>query len=431
MGNRLGDIQFLTQLIIIIKTKPRIMEQPNLLQLFPALLPTEDASPIVKFIGNLGKGTLVYEPTLAKREKDEQNQHLYLCSTLPIKEGDWAMFGKHLGKVVRIYTDKENYHLLEFENSGVDVLVKNCVRVEFTTDLKLCKMRKILKTGTTDSPELGKIKSWTYGDVEVPAIDGNTKAISHVTARNGLGKVSFLEEYCKRYNQKGVDWESQRVAYGNSLREILEPELQKDNQKGDVEKLDGDKWKLTAKLYELAEGKIGVVDMLEWIDDYNQKGNQKETNSIKERSILVPQGIKDMVSKRVEEVDVEKLAEKYICDGKDFKAEGLSEYQNGKMNGFVDGYNQALQSNAGGFSLEEVKEIARKFTRAATPSKFIVGIDERFEQVWNLNFPKSLTPKQGEIEMWCEMEYLPAQGHGTVSQHKIKLINGEPVIYFK
>ena len=57
----------------------------NQLKLIPILLPTEDASPIVKFIANLGKGTLVYEPTLGKREKDEQNQHLYLCSTLPIK----------------------------------------------------------------------------------------------------------------------------------------------------------------------------------------------------------------------------------------------------------------------------------------------------------------------------------------------------------
>jgi hypothetical protein len=28
-----------------------------------------------------------------------------------------------------------------------------------------------------------------------------------------------------------------------------------------------DKWKLTAKLYELAEGKIGVVDVLEWLDN--------------------------------------------------------------------------------------------------------------------------------------------------------------------
>ena len=38
------------------------------------------------------------------------------------------------------------------------------------------------------------------------------------------------------------------------------------------------------------------------------------------------------------------------------------------------------------YTLSEVKEIARKFTRAATPSKYIQGIDERFEKIWNINF---------------------------------------------
>jgi hypothetical protein len=38
------------------------------------------------------------------------------------------------------------------------------------------------------------------------------------------------------------------------------------------------------------------------------------------------------------------------------------------------------------YTLAEVKEIARKFTRAATPSKYIQGIDERFEKIWKLNF---------------------------------------------
>jgi len=38
------------------------------------------------------------------------------------------------------------------------------------------------------------------------------------------------------------------------------------------------------------------------------------------------------------------------------------------------------------YTLEEVKEIAIKFTRAATPSKYIQGIDERFEKIWKINF---------------------------------------------
>jgi hypothetical protein len=38
------------------------------------------------------------------------------------------------------------------------------------------------------------------------------------------------------------------------------------------------------------------------------------------------------------------------------------------------------------YTKEEVKKIALAFTRAATPSKYIGGIDDRFEQVWQLNF---------------------------------------------
>jgi hypothetical protein len=38
------------------------------------------------------------------------------------------------------------------------------------------------------------------------------------------------------------------------------------------------------------------------------------------------------------------------------------------------------------YTLSEVKEIARKFTIAATPSKYIKGIDERFEKIWKINF---------------------------------------------
>jgi len=38
------------------------------------------------------------------------------------------------------------------------------------------------------------------------------------------------------------------------------------------------------------------------------------------------------------------------------------------------------------YTLSEVKEIARKFTRAATPSEYIKGIDERFDKIWKINF---------------------------------------------
>ncbi|MFO7970033.1 MAG: hypothetical protein R6U15_08005 [Candidatus Izemoplasmatales bacterium] len=54
---------------------------------------------------------------------------------------------------------------------------------------------------------------------------------------------------------------------------------------------------------------------------------------------------------------------------------------------------KSQQLNIGGgfpikdtYTKEEVKKIALAFTRAATPSKYIDGIEDRFEKVWQLNF---------------------------------------------
>ena len=38
------------------------------------------------------------------------------------------------------------------------------------------------------------------------------------------------------------------------------------------------------------------------------------------------------------------------------------------------------------YTLAEVKEIAIKFTLAATPSYHLQGVYERFEEIWKLNF---------------------------------------------
>lgn len=45
------------------------------------------------------------------------------------------------------------------------------------------------------------------------------------------------------------------------------------------------------------------------------------------------------------EVDVEKMAEEALISHPDFKAEGYSDYQNGRFNGIVEGYKQALEDN--------------------------------------------------------------------------------------
>ena len=59
--------------------------------------------------------------------------HLYITSDEEIKEGDCVLFGNHVGKVRRIYT-KENYQLIEFDNSSVDVQIIHCKKIIATTD---------------------------------------------------------------------------------------------------------------------------------------------------------------------------------------------------------------------------------------------------------------------------------------------------------
>lgn len=39
------------------------------------------------------------------------------------------------------------------------------------------------------------------------------------------------------------------------------------------------------------------------------------------------------------------------------------------------------------FTKAEVKEIALKFTKAATPSRLMDGVEERFNKLWDINFP--------------------------------------------
>lgn len=48
------------------------------------------------------------------------------------------------------------------------------------------------------------------------------------------------------------------------------------------------------------------------------------------------------------------------------------------------------------YTLEEVKAIALKFTKAATPSEYIVGIEERFNQVFDINFPSQPSEQKQE-----------------------------------
>ena len=44
-------------------------------------------------------------------------------------------------------------------------------------------------------------------------------------------------------------------------------------------------------------------------------------------------------------VNVEKLAEEIVTSHPDFKTEGFSDYQNGKLNGIIEGFNKSMELN--------------------------------------------------------------------------------------
>lgn len=131
----------------------------------PILLPTEDVSPIYK----IGEQATLYCGTRS-HYTDSKRQHLYLCSSEEIKEGDWVL---RPDKVVMKMSNKDMLDYLESESSATKKII-------FTTD------HELIVNG-------------------VPAIDGNTKAmikeeLTDTYFQQGY-EVSFLEEYCKRHNQ--------------------------------------------------------------------------------------------------------------------------------------------------------------------------------------------------------------------------------------
>lgn len=138
-------------------------------KLKPILIPTEDASIIY-----LQYDLLRIGKHIVKSKGEESNQHLYLVSDQPIKEGDWCLNitwekedgGKRIGKADVFYKELEG-----------SIRWKKII---LTTDPKL------IADG-------------------VPAIDGNTMATKYVDTLN-FGNapivINFFEEFCKLWNDK-------------------------------------------------------------------------------------------------------------------------------------------------------------------------------------------------------------------------------------
>lgn len=186
------------------------------------LIPTEDASPLYLYEGKLDVSCV--EGGIKSLSKDCINKHLYLCSTLPIKEGEYYIDSN--GEVVKL--KKIDVHINQ--NSWKKIL--------FTTDPNI-------------------VSDFTFGtEPSAISIDGNTKAtISYLDYIEGekdyrdYYEVNFLTEFCKRWNDK-------------------------DNQKVDVEKLAIEKYSLTLNTELTSPQKIKVSA---FIDGF--KSNQALQNT--------------------------------------------------------------------------------------------------------------------------------------------------------
>jgi len=212
-----------------------------------------------------------------------------------------------------------------------------------------------------------------------------------IAGRGDYKAVNFLSYFCEQYNQKqsanvkGVDV---------NAKEILLEVVANNNNSFDIDR--------DVKTTE---------DVLKAMEEYkNQSANVKG-------------------------VDVEKLAEEKYPNEVFVDINIVKSLRKA----FIKGYNQALQSNAGGFSLEDINK-AIDMARPVTP------LTKDFKKITNNEIIQSLTPKpKGEIQMWCEMEGCTgicnkiAHDHsdnaevclGGCEEKTIKLNKeGQPIIHF-
>ena len=99
-----------------------------------------------------------------------------------------------------------------------------------------------------------------------------------------------------------------------------------------------------------------------------------------------------------QEDDVEKIAEEMLTSHPDFKAEGFSDYQNGRHNGLIDGYNKAKEN----YKYTE-KDLRKAFTKYAFSSASNQPYNEKeLEESFN-EFIQFLQPKRPQY-FECKMD---------------------------
>jgi len=222
-----------------------------------------------------------------------------------------------------------------------------------------------------------------------------------------INKFSSDREYRRAECSDGLVCDASKEDWGNKIEFTTAPQLISDG------------------VYEIPEN-IWMLHSLPLFD-------KSEHNSYLQINLL-EEFVKRYNNRNVKGVDVKKIfAENFEKNMRENNVAGFKRaYPTLYNRVIIPSMNQALQSNAGGFSLEDMRKC---FEKGFSYENF--GVPDNREGYFN-EFIQSLTPKQGNIEMWCEMEEKLEQdnsggckGARWKGRYKIKLINGSPIIMFK
>jgi hypothetical protein len=95
-------------------------------------------------------------------------------------------------------------------------------------------------------------------------------------------------------------------------------------------------------------------------------------------------------------VDVERLAENIVTSHPDFKSEGFSDYQNGKLNGIIEGFNKAMELTK--YKLFTVEDIMKAFEAGYETLES--------EKTYNEHYDILIQSLQQPTEIEVEIEYM-------------------------
>jgi hypothetical protein len=213
------------------------------------MLPTNEKADIVKFIGEFQPGKVVYVPDIFKRDKDEQNQHLYILSDEPIKEGDWFLMNGCIIRQCALHKGDVLDTIGGLHHESV------CKKIIATTD----RMLKI--GGGTGKREDG---------ISIPLPQPSQSFIEHFVAEYNKGNIitKVLVEYEELLDSNSVN---QMMFSGMNIKDATTELNLKINPDNTINiKPIKESWsreEVTTLLYSLNRDKEGNFDCTKWIEE--------------------------------------------------------------------------------------------------------------------------------------------------------------------